>query len=76
LPSILRLLATRAPELRLAVRVTTAAVLAFGGELLGTAATGRSCAIIVMQTSVGGSLKAAVECCSAPWPARSWRVRC
>ena len=62
--SILRSLATRAPELRLAVRVTTAAVLAFAlAKLLGFAHGYWAVitAIIVMQTSVGGSLKAAVD---------------
>ena len=62
--SILRSLTTRAPELRLAVRVTTAAVLAFAlAKLLGFAHGYWAVitAIIVMQTSVGGSLKAAVD---------------
>jgi len=62
--AILHSLATRAPELRLAVRVTTAAVLAFAiAKLLGFAHGYWAVitAIIVMQTSVGGSLKAAVD---------------
>jgi uncharacterized membrane protein YccC len=61
---ILRALATRTPELRLAVRVTTAAVLAFAlAKLLGFAHGYWAVitAIIVMQTSVGGSMKAAVD---------------
>src|SRR5919109_1292642 len=61
---ILHILATRTPELRLAVRVTTAAVLAFAlAKLLGFAHGYWAVitAIIVMQTSVGGSLKAAVD---------------
>ena len=62
MPPILHSIATRAPELRLAVRVTTAAVLAFAiAKLLGFAHGYWAVitAIIVMQTSVGGSLKAA-----------------
>ncbi|HKP24748.1 MAG TPA: FUSC family protein [Dongiaceae bacterium] len=62
--NFLRSLATRIPELRLAVRVTTAAVLAFAlAKLLGFAHGYWAVitAIIVMQTSVGGSLKAAVD---------------
>ena len=62
--SILRSLATRTPELRLAVRVTMAAVLAFAlAKLLGFehGYWAVITAIIVMQTSVGGSLKAAVD---------------
>jgi uncharacterized membrane protein YccC len=61
---ILRSIATRVPELRLAVRVTIAAVLAFAlAKLLGLAHGYWAVitAIIVMQTSVGGSLKAAVD---------------
>jgi uncharacterized membrane protein YccC len=64
LRNFLRSLATRAPELRLAVRVTSAAVLAFAiAKLLGFAHGYWAVitAIIVMQTSVGGSLKAAVD---------------
>jgi uncharacterized membrane protein YccC len=62
--SILRLLTTRTSELRLAVRVTSAAVLAFAlAKLLGFehGYWAVITAIIVMQTSVGGSLKAAVD---------------
>ena len=62
--ALLHSLATRTPELRLAVRVTTAAVLAFAlAKLLGFAHGYWAVitAIIVMQTSVGGSLKAAVD---------------
>jgi uncharacterized membrane protein YccC len=61
---ILRPLATRTAELRLAVRVTSAAILAFAlAKLLGFAHGYWAVitAIIVMQTSVGGSLKAAVD---------------
>jgi uncharacterized membrane protein YccC len=64
LQPILRLLKSRASELRLAVRVTAAAVLAFAlAKLLGFAHGYWAVitAIIVMQTSVGGSLKAAVD---------------
>ena len=62
--SILRFLTTRTSELRLAVRVTAAAVLAFAlAKLLGFAHGYWAVitAIIVMQTSVGGSLKAALD---------------
>ena len=61
---IFRSIVTRAPELCLAVRVTTAAVLAFAlAKLLGFAHGYWAVitAIIVMQTSVGGSLKAALD---------------
>jgi uncharacterized membrane protein YccC len=61
---LLRFLRTRTSELRLAVRVTAAAVLAFAlAKLLGFAHGYWAVitAIIVMQTSVGGSLKAAVD---------------
>jgi uncharacterized membrane protein YccC len=61
---ILRLLKSRTPELRLAVRVTSAAILAFAfAKLLGFphGYWAVITAIIVMQTSVGGSLKAAVD---------------
>jgi uncharacterized membrane protein YccC len=61
---ILRSIATRTPELRLAVRVTSAAILAFAlAKLLGFAHGYWAVitAIIVMQTSVGGSLKAALD---------------
>ena len=61
---MLRLLASRAAELRLAVRVTSAALLAFAlAKLLGFAHGDWAVitAIIVMQTSVGGSLKAALD---------------
>jgi len=61
---ILHSIATRGPELRLAVRVTAAAVLAFAiAKLLGFAHGYWAVitAIIVMQTSVGGSLKAALD---------------
>jgi len=61
---ILRLLRTRTSELRLAVRVTAAAVLAFAfAKLLGFSHGYWAVitAIIVMQTSVGGSLKASVD---------------
>ena len=61
---ILRLLRTRTSELRLAVRVTAAAVLAFAfAKLLGFSHGYWAVitAIIVMQTSVGGSLKAALD---------------
>jgi uncharacterized membrane protein YccC len=64
LANILHTLATRTPELRLAVRVTAAAMLAFAlAKLLGFAHGYWAVitAIIVMQTSVGGSLKAAVD---------------
>jgi uncharacterized membrane protein YccC len=57
-------LSSRTAELRLAVRVTAAAVLAFAlARLLGFAHAYWAVitAIIVMQTSVGGSLKAAVD---------------
>ena len=62
--SILRLLRSHTSELRLAVRVTTAAVLAFAlAKLLGFAHGYWAVitSIIVMQTSVGGSLKAAID---------------
>jgi uncharacterized membrane protein YccC len=62
--STLRFLAARSSELRLAVRVTAAAVLAFAlAKLLGFAHGYWAVitAIIVMQTSVGGSLKAALD---------------
>lgn len=62
--SFLRLLTAHASELRLAVRVTSAALLAFAlAKLLGFAHGYWAVitAIIVMQTSVGGSLKAAVD---------------
>lgn len=62
--SLLRLATARASELRLAVRVTSAALLAFGlARLLGFphGYWAVITAIIVMQTSVGGSLKAAVD---------------
>jgi uncharacterized membrane protein YccC len=62
--SILRFVTTRSSELRLAVRVTSAAILAFAlAKLLGFAHGYWAVitAIIVMQTSVGGSLKAAVD---------------
>lgn len=62
--SIFRFLTTRTSELRLAVRVTSAAILAFAlAKLLGFAHGYWAVitAIIVMQTSVGGSLKAAVD---------------
>jgi uncharacterized membrane protein YccC len=61
---ILRFLRARTPELRLAVRVTSAAILAFAfAKLLGFehGYWAVITAIIVMQTSVGGSLKAAVD---------------
>lgn len=61
---MLSLLKSRIPELRLAVRVTSAAVLAFAlAKLLGFAHGYWAVitAIIVMQTSVGGSLKAAID---------------
>jgi uncharacterized membrane protein YccC len=64
MPSVIHFIRTRLPELRLAVRVTTAAVLAFAlAKLLGFAHGYWAVitAIIVMQTSVGGSLKAAVD---------------
>jgi uncharacterized membrane protein YccC len=64
LQTIFRFFATRAPELRLAVRVTAAAILAFAlAKLLGFAHGYWAVitAIIVMQTSVGGSLKAAID---------------
>lgn len=62
--NFLRSLAARGPELRLAARVTTAAVLAFAlAKQLGFehGYWAVITAIIVMQTSVGGSLKAAVD---------------
>jgi len=61
---MLSLLKSRVPELRLAVRVTSAAVLAFAlAKLLGFAHGYWAVitAIIVMQTSVGASLKAALD---------------
>ncbi len=61
---ILRFFTTRTSELRLAVRVTAAALLAFAlAKLLGFphGYWAVITAIIVMQTSVGGSLKAAVD---------------
>jgi uncharacterized membrane protein YccC len=61
---ILRFLRTRTSELRLAVRVAAAAVLAFAlAKLLGFphGYWAVITAIIVMQTSVGGSLKASVD---------------
>ena len=61
---ILRFLRSRTSELRLAVRVTSAAVLAFAlANLLGFTHGFWAVitAIIVMQTSVGGSLKAALD---------------
>jgi uncharacterized membrane protein YccC len=61
---LLRFLKSRTSELRLALRVTAAAVVAFGlAKLLGFAHGYWAVitAIIVMQTSVGGSLKAAVD---------------
>jgi uncharacterized membrane protein YccC len=64
LQPILRLLKSRTSELRLAVRVTAAAVLAFAlANLLGFSHGYWAVitAIIVMQTSVGGSLKAAID---------------
>jgi uncharacterized membrane protein YccC len=63
LPPILSLLKSRTSELRLAVRVTAAAVLAFAfAKLLGFHGYWAVItAIIVMQTSVGGSLKASVD---------------
>jgi uncharacterized membrane protein YccC len=62
--SILRFFTTRTSELRLAVRVTAAALLAFAlARLLGFphGYWAVITAIIVMQTSVGGSLKAAID---------------
>src|SRR5262245_46690782 len=62
--SFLRLIIARASEMRLAVRVTSAALLAFAlAKLLGFphGYWAVITAIIVMQTSVGGSLKAAVD---------------
>lgn len=62
--AILRLFTTRTFELRHALRVTSAAILAFAlAKLLGFAHGYWAVitAIIVMQTSVGGSLKAAVD---------------
>ncbi|HSE75100.1 MAG TPA: FUSC family protein [Dongiaceae bacterium] len=62
--SALTFLSSRSSELRLAVRVTAAAVLAFAlARLLGFAHAYWAVitAIIVMQTSVGGSLKAALD---------------
>jgi len=64
LQPILPLLKSRTSELRLAVRVTVAAILAFAlAKLLGFAHGYWAVitAIIVMQTSVGGSLKAAID---------------
>src|SRR5919108_1189868 len=61
---ILRFLTTRTSELRLAVRVTVAAIVAFAlAKLLGFphGYWAVITAIIVMQTSVGGSLKAAID---------------
>jgi len=61
---ILAILKSRTPELRLAVRITSAAVLAFAlAKLLGFSHGYWAVitAIIVTQTSVGGSLKAAVD---------------
>jgi len=63
-PPILPLLKSRLPELRLAARVTAAAVLAFAlAKLLGFAHGYWAVitSIIVMQTSVGGSLKVALD---------------
>ncbi|WP_162916446.1 FUSC family protein [Dongia deserti] len=64
MPSFLHFLTNRTAELRLAVRVTSAAILAFAlAKLLGFAHGYWAVitAIIVMQTSVGGSLKAALD---------------
>ena len=64
MPALLRFLKSRTSELRLALRVTAAAMLAFTlAKLLGFAHGYWAVitAIIVMQTSVGGSLKAAID---------------
>lgn len=64
MPPILGFLRSRTSELRLAIRVTSAAILAFAiAKLLGFAHGYWAVitAIIVMQTSVGASLKAAID---------------